>query len=266
MPRLAANLTMMYGELDFPERFDAAAASGFKAVEFLSPYDHPAGEIAARARQAGVEIVLFNAAIGDWAAGERGLGALPERVEDCRRAIDRAIAYAIELKCPALHLMAGKTGPGTGPEAAKDTLISNVEYAARNAASSGIEIALEPINTRVDIPGYFYATCAEALSVIDAVGLANVRLQYDIYHMQIMEGDLARSIERLLPRIGHIQIADNPGRHEPGTGEINFEWLLPRLDQLGYRGWVGCEYSPRAGTTEGLSWAEPYLSQDGVRT
>jgi len=259
LPRLAANLTMMFTDVPFLDRFAAAAASGFKAVEFLAPYDFPAADVADRARDAGVEVVLFNCPPGDWAGGERGHGALPDRIEDCRRGIDTALEYALALGCPRLHLMAGRPLPGAAHEAAFDTMVANVAYAADAAAPHGIAIMLEPINTRVDIPGYFYATCAEALAVADAAGRDNVKLQYDIYHMQIMEGDIARSIERHLPRIGHIQLADNPGRHEPGTGEIAFGWLLPWLDTVGYQGWVGCEYAPAAGTTQGLGWAAPYL-------
>lgn len=259
LPRLAANLTMMFTELPFLDRFVAAARSGFRAVEFLAPYDFPASQVAAKAREAGVEVVLFNCPPGDWAAGERGLGALPGRVADCRAGIATAIEYAQALGCPRLHLMAGKPLPGTPHEDAFDAMVANVAHAADAAAPHGIAIMLEPINTRVDMPGYFYATCAEALAVADAAGRGNVMLQYDIYHMQIMEGDLARSIERHLPRIGHVQLADNPGRHEPGSGEINYDWLLRRLDAIGYTGWVGCEYAPAAGTVAGLGWAAPYL-------
>ena len=250
---------MMFTELPFLERFAAASQAGFKAVEFLAPYDFTAEEVALQARAAQVEVVLFNCPPGDWASGERGLGALPDRIDECRRGIDTAIEYALALDCPRLHLMAGKPGAQTDPNRARETMIANLRYAADAANLHAIDIMLEPINTRVDIPGYFYATCSQALDIADAAGRENVKLQYDIYHMQIMEGDLARSIARHLPRIGHVQLADNPGRHEPGTGEINYPWLLNHLDDAGYDGWIGCEYAPAAGTVAGLGWAAPYL-------
>lgn len=256
MVRLAANLSMMFQDLPFLDRFDAAARAGFMGVEFMFPYDHEAGLIAERAKRCGLDIVLFNLPPGDWAGGERGLGALPDRVEDCRAGARLARDYARTLGCPRLHLMAGKV-PVT-PES-HQALVENLGYAADLLAADGIDVLVEPINTRVDIPGYFYDTTRAALAVIDAVGRANVRLQYDIYHMQIMEGDLARTIERLLPRIGHMQLADNPGRAEPGSGEINYPWLLRRIDQLGYDGWIGCEYRPAGDTLAGLGWAREYL-------
>lgn len=257
MIKLAANLSMMFQDLPFLDRFDAAAEAGFSGVEFMFPYDHGAGEVAERARRCGLEIALFNLPAGDWVGGERGIAALPGRVEEFRAGVAKGLDYANALGCPRLHLMAGKASASVECRA---VLLDNIAYAADLAAVDDVEILIEPINTRVDIPGYFYGTTAEALSVIDEAGRANVRLQYDIYHMQIMEGDLARTIERLLPRIGHMQLADNPGRAEPGAGEINYPWLLSHIDALGYAGWIGCEYRPAGDTKAGLGWARDYLN------
>ena len=262
MVKLAANLSMMFQDLPFLDRFDAAAEAGFSGVEFMFPYDHGAEEAAERARRCGLDVVLFNLPAGDWVGGERGIAALPDRVEEFRAGVAKGLDYAKALGCPRLHLMAGKAPASAQCRA---VLVENIAYAADLTAADGIEILIEPINTRVDIPGYFYGTTAEALSVIDEASRANVRLQYDIYHMQIMEGDLARTIERLLPRIGHMQLADNPGRAEPGTGEINYPWLLSHIDALGYAGWIGCEYRPAGDTKAGLGWARDYLkSQESV--
>ncbi len=262
MVRLAANLSMMFPHLPFLDRFDAAAEAGFKGVEFLFPYDLPAATIAERAVRCGLDIVLFNLPAGDWDAGERGIAALPERIADFRASVSRALEYARALRCPRLHLMAGKV---PADEATRATLVKNIAYAADAAFGDGIDILVEPINTRIDMPGYFYATSAEALAVMDEVARPNVHLQYDIYHMQIMEGDLARTVDRLLPRIGHMQLADNPGRAEPGSGEINYPWLLGHIERLGYSGWIGCEYRPAGDTRAGLGWAKSYLARE-VRT
>ena len=259
MVRLAANLSTMFPHLPFLERFDAAADAGFKGVEFLFPYELPATTIAERADRRGLDIVLFNLPAGDWDAGERGIAAMSDRVADFRASVALALEYARVLRCPRLHLMAGKV---RADEEARAMLVKNITYAADAAARDGIDILVEPINTRVDMPGYFYATSAKALSVMDEVARPNVRLQYDIYHMQIMEGDLARTIARLLPRIGHMQLADNPGRAEPGSGEINYPWLLRHIDRLGYSGWIGCEYRPASDTRAGLTWAESFLARD----
>ncbi|HWI86842.1 MAG TPA: 2-oxo-tetronate isomerase [Sphingomonas sp.] len=261
MTRLAANLTMMFTELPFLDRFGAAAQAGFKAVECVSPYVADAELIAEYLRRHDLTLVLFNLPPGDWDKGDRGFAANPARKEEFRASVATALDYARATGCRKLHLMAGKITPGADRRIWESTLIDNVILAADAVKDDGITIVLEPINTRVDIPGYFYDTTAAALQVIAAAGRANVKLLYDIYHMQIMEGDIARTIERLLPSIGHVQLADNPGRHEPGTGEINYAWLLPRLDELGYDGWVGCEYKPATSTDAGLSWAAPYLGQ-----
>ncbi|MBC2667450.1 hydroxypyruvate isomerase family protein [Novosphingobium flavum] len=259
MTRLAANLTMLFTDLPFLDRFAAAAAAGFKAVECVSPYGEPAETVAERMRAAGLTFALFNMPPGDWAAGDRGYAANPARAEEFRASIETALTYARATSCKTLHLMAGKIPVDADRAAWTATLIANIRLAADAVAGDGITLVLEPINTRVDIPGYFYDRSAAVMDIIEQVGRDNVQLLFDIYHLQVMEGDLARSIERLLPKIGHIQLADNPGRHEPGSGEINFGWLLPRIDALGYEGWVGCEYAPATTTTEGLGWARPYL-------
>jgi hydroxypyruvate isomerase len=257
--RLAANLTMMFADQPFLDRFEAAAAAGFEGVECLSPYDAPAAAIRERLDCTGLTLVLFNTGIGDWSAGDRGIGANPDRVGEMTVCLEQARSYARVTGCRRLHLMAGKCPAGADRMAWTETFVSNVRRAADALARDGIDVMLEPINTRVDIPGYFYDTTAAAIELMDAVGRPNVKLQYDIYHMQIMEGDLARTLERLLPRIGHIQLADNPGRNEPGTGEINYPWLLSKVDALGYDGWIGCEYRPKGDTLAGLGWAAPYL-------
>jgi hydroxypyruvate isomerase len=218
-----------------------------------------AGEIRERLEQHELSQVLFNLPAGDWAKGERGIAALPERVEEFRSGVAKALDYARVTGCRKLHAMPGKLPQGADREACLETFVSNLIFAADAVVGDGIELMIEPINTRVDIPGYLLDRTDLAMQLITRAARPNIRLQYDIYHMQIMEGDLARSIERLLPSIGHIQLADNPGRNEPGTGEINYEWLLQRIDALGYAGWIGCEYKPRGQTVAGLAWAKRFL-------
>jgi hydroxypyruvate isomerase len=259
MTRLAAHLTMLFNDLPFHDRFAAAADAGFTAVECVSPYGESAEAVAEEARRHGLTVALFNLPPGDWAAGERGFAADPARVEEFRKSIHTALAYARATGCRTLHVMAGKIPRDADRTAWTGTLVDNVRTAADMVSGDGITLVLEPINTRIDIPMYFYDSTSAVLDVMDKVGRDNVKLLYDVYHMQIMEGDVARAIERLLPRIGHIQIADNPGRHEPGTGELNFPWLLERIDTLGYDGWIGCEYVPAIGTIAGLDWAGRYL-------
>ncbi len=256
MLKLAANLSTLFTELEFPERFAAAAKAGFRYVEYQFPYPWQPGDIARWARDAGVEVVLHNLPAGDFAKGERGIACLPGRENEFRESVERAIAYAKAADCPRLNCLAG-----LAPAERRhfETLVENVRFAARKLGAAGLQLTLEPINTRT-VPGFFLSRSAQAIDVLDAAGEGNALLQYDFFHMQIMEGDLARSIERLLPRIGHVQIADVPDRHEPGSGEINFDFLLRHLDAVGYSGWVGCEYNPRGGTVEGLKWAQPYLS------
>ncbi|OIQ82619.1 hydroxypyruvate isomerase [mine drainage metagenome] len=251
MPRFAANLTMLYNELPFLERFGAAARDGFEAVEFLFPYAFDAAAVADAARGAGVRIVLHNLPGGDWDAGERGIACLPDRVDEFRAGVERAIEYAAALGVPQLNCLAGKLPADA--DAARRTLRDNLRWAAQRLAAHGIRLLLEPING-YDIPGFAVQRSAQAIELLDEVADANVYLQYDIYHMQRMEGELAATLERLLERIAHIQLADNPGRHEPGTGEINYPFLFRHLDRIGYAGWIGCEYKPSTTTSAGLGW------------
>ncbi|SHF27509.1 hydroxypyruvate isomerase [Modicisalibacter ilicicola DSM 19980] len=255
MPKFAANLSMLFTEEAFFDRFDAAAKAGFKGVEYLSPYDHAAADIKARLDANGLTQVLFNLPAGDWGAGERGIACHPDRVEEFRRGVDTAIEYATVLGCKQVNCLAGIKPESVSDAEAHGTLVDNLRFAAEKLGENGILLIAEPINTR-DIPGFFLNYSAQALALFDEAGSNNLKLQYDIYHMQIMEGDLAPTIEQHLARIAHIQIADNPGRHEPGTGEINYPFLFAHLDRLGYAGWVGCEYKPLAGTREGLGWLD----------
>ena len=256
MPKLAANLSTLFPQLDFLDRFAAAARAGFRYVEYQFPYTWTADELARRARDAKVQVVLHNLPAGDFAKGERGIACLPGREREFRDSVEQAVAYAKAVDCPRLNCLAG-LAPADEPHFA--TLVQNVRYAARRLGEAGLQLTLEPINTRT-VPGFFLSRSAQAIEVLNAAGEGNAFLQYDFFHMQIMEGDLAATVERLLGRIGHIQLADVPGRHEPGTGEVNFAFLLRHLDALGYSGWVGCEYNPRGDTLEGLKWAQPYLS------
>jgi hydroxypyruvate isomerase len=258
MPRLAANLSMMFQELPFLDRFKAAADAGFRGVEFLFPYDFPAETIRSKLDESGLEQALFNLPPGDWDKGERGLAAMPGREEDFSDALAKALDYAEALDCPRLHVMSGIVPEGTSQEACTETLIGNLRRAAPLAAERGKTLIIEPINTR-DIPGYFLNYQKQALSILDAVGAPNVRLQFDLYHCQIMEGDLAIHMREQLGVIEHIQIAGVPGRHEPDVGEINYPYLFALMDGLGYQGWVGCEYKPRGETVAGLGWSKEWM-------
>ncbi|MGC9162359.1 MAG: hydroxypyruvate isomerase [Thiomonas sp.] len=253
MPKFAANLTMLFTEEPFIDRFEAAARAGFKAVEFLFPYAHTAQQVRNAALQAGVQIVLHNLPAGDWDAGERGIACLPERVAEFRDGVAQAIDYAKTLGVTQLNCLAGKAPAGADPAVLHATLIDNLRYAAGQLGRHGIRLLIEPINT-FDIPGFYLNRTQQAIDLIDAVGSDNLFLQYDIYHMQRMEGELAATLQKHLPRIAHVQLADNPGRHEPGTGEINYRFLFQHLDRIGYGGWIGCEYKPKTTTTAGLGW------------
>jgi hydroxypyruvate isomerase len=253
MPRFAANLSYLFTEVPFLQRFAAARAAGFAAVEFHFPYDFAPAEIAEVAQAAGVEVVLFNLPAGDWAGGERGIACHPARRDEFRAGVARAVDYARALDCPRMNCLAGIAPAGVSDETARATLVDNLRFAAAALAEAGLTLLVEPINTR-DIPGFFVNTSRQALALIAAVAAPNLRLQYDIYHAQIMEGDLARTLAEQLPRIGHVQIADNPGRHEPGSGEINSPFLFGHLDRLGYEGWIGCEYAPAIDTAASLGW------------
>ena len=259
MPKLAANLSLLFPQLPFPDRFAAAAKAGFRYVEYQFPYAFGgAKDIADQARAAGVEVVLHNLPAGDAAKGDRGISCQPARVNEFREGVERAIEYAKAADCPRLNALAGILPAGVPREKAKETLIENLRYAAGKLKAAGLTLLTEPCNTRT-IPGFLLNNSKEGIEVIDAAGADNLQLQYDVFHMQIVEGDIAKTVERLLPRIGHIQVADVPDRNEPGTGEINFDWLLPHIDRLGYKGWIGAEYIPRGDTVQGLSWAAPYL-------
>ncbi|HTP49750.1 MAG TPA: hydroxypyruvate isomerase [Anaeromyxobacteraceae bacterium] len=257
MPRFAANLTMLFNEVDFLDRFGEAARAGFRGVEYLFPYSHPREAIAERLARHGLEQVLHNLPAGDWAKGERGIACHPERKGEFREGVGLAVEYARALRCPRLNCLAGIAPAGAEPGQLRETLVANLRYAAAELARAGIDLLVEPINTR-DIPGFYLCHTAQAIALLEEVGAPNLKLQYDAYHMQVMEGDLARTLEANLSRIGHVQIADNPGRHEPGTGEINYPFLFGHLDRIGYRGWVGCEYKPAAATGAGLAWFGPW--------
>jgi hydroxypyruvate isomerase len=259
MPRFAANLSMMYTEVPFLERFGAAAKDGFKGVEFLFPYAFEAGAIAAELERHGLQQALFNTWPGDFDAGERGLASLPGREREFLEGVDRAICYARALKCPRLHAMAGLLPAGADRAERRGLYVQNLRKAARRCADAGLDLLIEPINTR-DIPGFFLNTQADAHAVIAEVGAPNLKVQMDLYHCQIVEGDLAMKIRQYLPtgRVGHFQIAGVPLRHEPDLGEVNYPYLFNLLDELSWDGWIGCEYRPRAGTTAGLGWFAPY--------
>ncbi|SFT91050.1 2-oxo-tetronate isomerase [Mesorhizobium sp. YR577] len=260
MPKFSANLSMLFGEHDFLDRFDAAARAGFQGIEYIGPYDHAPDVVAARLKKNGLSQVLFNLPPGDWAKGERGIAVLPERVEEFRAGVDKAITYAKALGCPQVNCLAGIAPAGVDRATLEDVFVENLKYAASRLKEAGIRLLIEPINT-LDIPGFFLTNTKQALALIEKVSSDNLYLQYDIYHMQIMEGDLARTIEANLGRIAHIQLADNPGRHEPGTGEINYPFLYEHLDRIGYAGWVGAEYKPKAGTDEGLGWFREFAGK-----
>ncbi|MEP7311434.1 MAG: 2-oxo-tetronate isomerase [Pseudomonadota bacterium] len=260
MIRLAANLSTLFTELPFVDRFAAAADAGFRGVECQFPYALSAEQIAGELQRHRLQLVLFNTPPGDLAAGERGIGGLTGRETEFRAGLTTALHYAAVTGCPRLHVMAGIPPAGADPARQRAVFAANLEAVADSAAAQGVTLLLEPINTRVDVPGYLINSTAAALECIATANRPNLALQFDVYHQQIIEGDVARRFAQLLPRVGHVQIADNPGRHEPGSGEINFPWLLSHIDALGYAGWIGCEYLPAAGTLAGIGWATPYLA------
>ena len=253
MPKFAANLSLLFTEVDFLDRFAAAAAAGFAGVECLFPYAWPAPEIAARLAQHKLELVLFNLPPGDWEAGERGLACHPQRIAEFRAGVEQAVAYARAVGCRQLHCLAGIVPPDVPPAQAHATYVANLRHAAARLRAAGLRLLIEPINSR-DMPGYFLTRSAQAVAVQDEVGADNLFIQYDIYHAQRSEGELANTIAALLPRIAHMQLADTPGRHEPGTGEINWRFLLDFIERSGYTGWIGCEYRPATTTVAGLAW------------
>ena len=257
MTKFAANLSMLFTEVPFPDRFAAAAEVGFRGVEYLFPYALEKDDIAERLRKHGLTQVLFNLPAGNWEAGERGIACHPNRTSEFQDGVGKAIDYARALGCTQVNCLAGIAPAGVDASVAHQTLVENLKFAASKLEDAGIALLAEPVNT-YDIPGFFLNHSAQAIALFDEVGSPNLKLQYDIYHMQRMEGELANTIERLLPRMAHLQLADNPGRNEPGTGEINYPFLLSFIDRLSYDGWLGCEYKPRNGTKEGLGWMDAY--------
>ena len=253
MPKFAANLTMLFSELPFLDRFAAAKAAGFSGVEYLFPYDFDKADLREQLDEHGLTQVLHNLPAGNWAGGERGIAILPERVDEFRDGVERAIDYAKALDCRQLNCLVGIAPRDADPFELNEVLVGNLRFAADALARERIRLLVEPINT-LDIPGFFLNRTEQAVQLIADVRSSNLFIQYDIYHMQVMEGDIARTVQKHLPRIAHIQLADNPGRNEPGTGEINYPFLFRHLDTIGYRGWVGCEYKPRTTTVDGLGW------------
>lgn len=260
MPKFNANLTMLYTEHDFIDRFAAAKRDGFAGVEFLFPYDFEKSQLADQLRFNNLDIVLHNLPAGDWGAGERGIACMPDRVGEFQDGVGRAVEYATALGCPQVNCLAGIAPAGVDADSLRTTLVDNLRFAAKALGEAGVKLLVEPINTR-DIPGFLLNRSAETIEILDAVGSDNAYLQYDVYHMQIMEGDLAPTFAKLQKRIAHIQIADNPNRHEPGTGEINYPFLFSYFDAASYDGWIGCEYKPAGQTSAGLGWLKPYLAK-----
>jgi hydroxypyruvate isomerase len=262
MLKFSANLTMMFNEIDFLERFARASRSGFKGVEYLFPYEWEKEKLVEELDKHGLEQVLHNLPAGNWPAGERGIACLPQRVGEFQEGVGLAIEYAKALRCSRLNCLIGITPKEVPAEKARQTVVDNLRFAATALEKEGIRLLVEPLNDK-DIPGFYLVHTRDALRLLEEVKHANLWLQYDIYHMQIMEGNLTRTILDNLARIAHIQLADNPGRHEPGTGEINYTNLFRFIDEARYDGWIGCEYKPSGVTEDGLEWARPYLEEGG---
>ena len=257
MPKFAANLSFLFNEVPFMERFAAAASAGFRGVEYLFPYGEDKDAIADALRTNGLQNVLFNLPPGDWDAGERGLGALPGREQDFREGLESALAYALAAGTPRLHALAGIVPAEADVAECHDTFVRNLRHACERLAPHGITLLIEPINNR-DMPGYFLNYQQGAHALLQRVGAPNLKVQMDFYHAQIMEGDIISTFRQYLPHIGHVQIAGVPDRHEPNLGELNYPWLFEMMDEAGYDGWIGCEYRPRQGTVAGLGWMQPY--------
>jgi len=253
MPKFDANLSMLFNEVDFLDRFDAAARAGFTGVEYLFPYAYPKEQIVEKLKKYGLVQVLHNLPAGNWEKGERGIACLPDRVSEFQDGVGKAIEYATALDCKQVNCLVGYAPEGVNPLQLHDLVVRNISFAAGELNKTGIKLLIEPCNTR-DMPGFYLNRTMQALEIIKAASSDNVFVQYDVYHAQVMEGELANTIEKHLSRIAHIQIADNPGRHEPGTGEINYSFLFAHLDRIGYTGWVGCEYKPAGKTEAGLHW------------
>ena len=264
MPRFCANLTLLYNEHDFLERFGAAARAGFKGVEYLFPYDYNKHQLAELLNRHNLKQVLHNLPAGDWAKGERGIACLPDRVNEFQASVEKAIDYASALGCTQVNCLAGLAPAGVAQEKLRETFVANLKFAAPKFKAAGIKLLIEPINSIRDMRGFYLNHTQQALDIIREVNdngsSDNLFVQYDIYHMQIMEGDLAATIEKNIKMIPHMQLADNPGRHEPGTGEINYAFLFDFIDKLGYSGWIGCEYKPLTNTDAGVGWVRKYLS------
>jgi hydroxypyruvate isomerase len=255
MTKLAANLTMLFNEVPFMERFEKASNAGFKGVEFLFPYAFSADEIKQKLDHHQLKLVLNNLPAGDWEAGERGIACFPDRIDEFRAGVATAIEYAQILGTPQLNCLAGKAPAGLESKLLRDTFISNLQFAAIELQKANIRLLIEPINT-FDIPGFFLSKTQQAIEILGEVNSSNLFVQYDIYHAQRMEGEIANTIQKYLSKIAHIQLADNPGRNEPGTGEINYPYLFKLIDRLGYQGWIGCEYKPLSNTESGLGWIQ----------
>jgi len=258
MPKFCANLTMLYNEHDFPNRFAAARADGFAGVEFMFPYAFPKERLAQELARNGLKQVLHNLPAGNWDGGERGIAVLPDRVGEFQDGVGRAIEYAQALGCPQVNCLAGLTPQGVDADRIRRTLVDNLRFAAEHLQKAGIKLLVEPVNSK-DIPGFHLDRVEKAVAVLDEVGSPNIFLQYDLYHQQRMGGELLTTFRALKQRIAHVQLADNPGRNEPGTGEINYPFLFESLDGEGYAGWIGCEYKPKSTTSAGLGWAAKYL-------
>ncbi len=255
MPRFAANLSMLFTDVPLLDRFDRAARAGFSSVELQFPYEATANAILERLQAHGLKMVLHNLPAGDWAAGDRGIACNPARVAEFRAGVALAVEYAGVLGVPQLNCLAGKPGEGTSDALARATFVANLRFAAAALKAAGLKLLIEPINNH-DVPGFWLNRTALAISVLDEVGADNAFVQYDIYHAQRYEGELAATMSKYLARIGHIQVADNPGRNEPGTGEIHYAFLFEHLARIGYTGWIGCEYKPATTTEAGLGWLE----------
>ncbi len=258
MPKFAANLTMLFNEVDFIDRFKAASNAGFTGVEYLFPYAYPKEQLVELLSQNGLTQILHNLPAGDWAKGERGIAVMPNRIGEFQDGVGKAIEYAKALGCTQVNVLAGIEPAGVDFDKLRETFVSNIRFAGQQLKTHGIKLLVEAINT-FDIPGFYVSGTQQTLDLIDSAGSDNIFVQYDIYHMQRMEGELAATIKKNLSRIAHIQLADNPARNEPGTGEINYTFLFDYIDKLGYDGWIGCEYKPATNTNDGLSWAKPYL-------
>ena len=259
MPQFCANLTLLYNEDEFLERFGAASRAGFKGVEYLFPYDYDKHTLAELLQRHNLTQVLHNMPAGNWAQGDRGSACHPDRVNEFQASVEKAIDYASALGCKQVNCLAGLTPANVAPSMLRETFVANLKFAAPRFKAAGIKLLIEPINSIRDMPGFYLNHTQQALDVIADVSSDNLFVQYDIYHMQIMEGDLASTIEKNLAMIPHMQLADNPGRHEPGTGEINYKFLFEFIDKIGYTGWIGCEYKPLTTTDAGLSWAREFL-------